>query len=154
MTDGTNKTPLNRPGIAAIVATMLTCLIVGPLLGAVILGGLVTALPQIFESPYLLLPGLGGTGLWSGFVWLTMLVFSYFAGGLQALLFGAALSVYGFMKGVPPWWFAAITAFVLFAITYALVWSELPETALTMLIVYLAPAMLCWLMCKGFWKAT
>lgn len=138
----------------ATIATVLVFVLVGPPVGAMVVLLLRSFFPDFTHLPYLMLPGVGVGNPVSLFLGLIFLLLSYVAGGLQALACGAALAVYGWRTGRFPFWFAIATGLAVFGASYLLLWIDLPDTKITMLIVHLVPVALCWLLARNFWRAT
>jgi hypothetical protein len=127
-------------GISArkpLLATFLTCVLMGPPVGALVMAlevmgeqGIVTAL----LSSLLLVP------------------FSYVSGGLSALASGLAMVAYGWFKGKPPLWFAIICAVATFAVLQAVQNDQALGAALLLFAAHVVSAVVCWLVFSRFWK--
>ena len=140
----------------AAVATVLTFLALGPLLGAIVLVLLLTAVPGLaLPSPEN--TGLGTTIAVSLGVALFAVPFAYILGGLQALFCGVVLAAYGWMKGRPPLWIGLISCLLAYAVSYSIdifgTFADTNNIALVMVITHLVPAILCWLLVRTYWRA-
>lgn len=133
------------------VATVFTCLALGPPIG-----GAVLTLAMIILGDALGIPAGAGVGeslkslLFFGFF---SVPYSYFLGGVQAAATGIAFAAYGWLHGRPPLWFTIITALVLFGGAYALGIAEGDsEMAALFFVTHLVPTFLCWLIVRTYWR--
>ena len=65
---------------------------------------------------------------------------------------GLSFAAYGWMRGKPPLWFAAVTATVVFAGAAVMGIAEAPEMFVPMMLVHAIPALVCWLIIRNYWR--
>ena len=138
------------------IGTVMTYLVLGPPLGAMVLILLLTAVPGLaLPSPEN--TGLGTTVAVSLGIALFAVPFTYILGGLQALFCGVVLAAYGWLKGRPPLWVGLIASLLAFVVSYSVdifgTFADSNHIVLVMVITHLLPTILCWLIVRTFWMA-
>jgi uncharacterized membrane protein len=120
-----------------LLPTFLTCVLIGPPVGALVMGlsfrdeeGVVTAIA-------------------SG---LLMVPFSYISGGLSALVSGLAMVAFGRFNGQPPLWFAIACAVATFAVLQSVQNDQALGAAVLLLAAHVVSAVVCWIVFSRFWK--
>jgi len=141
-----------RANWKAFFVTVLTFVALGPPIGALIILLLREWLPGFADFPFIIPPGIGLSNPVSILLGLVYFGLSYFAGGLQALVTGVAVAAHGMWWGKIPLVVPVAAAALVFAASYVLLWSELPRTVPTMLVVHLVPAALCWFITRRLWQ--
>jgi hypothetical protein len=119
-----------------LLATFLTCLLMGPPVGSAVMAFGLLAENGIFTAA------------------LTVLLFapvSYVSGGLSALASGIAMVGYGWLKGLPPLWFAIACAVATFGVLQAVQNDQAFGSAVLLLAAHVVSAVVCWLVFRGFW---
>jgi hypothetical protein len=119
-----------------LLATFLTCLLMGPPVGAAVMA---------FGS-------LAENGIFTAA--LTVLLFapvSYVSGGLSALASGIAMVGYGWLIGAPPLWFAVVCSVMTFGVLQAVQNDQALGSAVLLLAAHVVSAVVCWLVFRGFW---
>jgi hypothetical protein len=119
-----------------LVATFLTCVLLGPPVGALVIASSV----------------IDELGITTAIFSLLLLVpFSYVSGGLSALASGIAMVAYGWLKGQPPLWFALACALVTFAVLQWVQTDQAVKSALALLLAHVVSALMCWMVFRRFW---
>ena len=140
----------SRTAKTEALLTFFTCLLVGPPIGGLIFALAVAVLPPIASGVTTAASADDqlATGL---FIGLFAVPFSYLVGGLQAAAAGLAFAVYGWFRGRPPLWFAALTAAVIYAGAWIGGWADVDEIFWIMMLVHVVPVLLCWLIISHLW---
>lgn len=137
-----------------VMATVLTFVLLGPPLGALTILTLREMMPDFTQVPFIVPPGIGLGNPVSIALGLVFLGLSYFAGGVQALATGIAISFYSVRRGRSSLLVLLAIAGLVFVVSYFAFWSDLPSTAQTMAIVHLVPALVCWLVTRYLWPVS
>lgn len=135
----------------AAVATVLLCAALGPPIGGLVFAGSMALMPSLAGITPNVNDDPGGMLASVLFVGLFAVPFSYLIGGLQAAATGLAFAVYGWVKGRPPLWFAALTGAAVFAAAAASGITSDREILVPMILVHALPTLLCWLIVRQFW---
>ncbi len=139
----------------AAVGTVLTCLVLGPPLGAIVFVLLLTAVPGFALTSAF--EGKSASDMLAGSigVMLFTLPFSYILGGLQAGFCGLVLAIYGWLKGRPPLWIALVASLFSFSVSYFVdifgTFADSQHITTVMFITHMVPTILCWLIVQSYW---
>ena len=138
------------------IGTVLTFLVLGPPLGAVVMTLLLTAVPGL-ALPSPAYTGLGTTVAVSLGVMFFAVPFAYILGGLQAGFCGLVLAAYGWFKGRPPLWIALVASLFAFGVSYFVdifgTFADSQHITMVMFITHMVPTFLCWLIVRNYWRA-
>lgn len=134
------------------LATFLVFLMVGPPIGGIVFAVSMALLPSWSGVPHAEGSELSGQLSVGLFLGLFAIPFSYLVGGLQAAAMGLGHAVYGWFRGRPPLWLAALLAAVVFAGSLISGMADASELFFPMLLVHVIPAFLCWLIVRSFWR--
>jgi hypothetical protein len=140
-----NTSPASKP----LLATFLTCVLLGPPVGAL---GLILAMSiRISNLTY---DDLGrslftylGTVLISSIL---IIPFSFLSGGLSAIFSGLAMVAYGWSKGEPPLWFAIAVALIASLVLVSVQNDTWHSGEIVM--AHVLPAIVCWLVFRRYWN--
>lgn len=139
------------------IGTILTFLVLGPPLGAIVLVLLLAAVPGLALTTAFEGKGIADLLAGSIGVMLFTLPFSYILGGLQAGFCGLVLATYGWFKGRPPLWIALVASLFAFGVSYFVdifgTFADSQHITMVMFITHMVPTFLCWLIVRNYWRA-
>jgi hypothetical protein len=124
----------------AAAKTFLTCLLLGPAVG-----GVVMSLLSVFGPEKIgVLQALGAA--------LFIVPFSYLSGGLSALASGVIMGAYGFYRGRPPLILALVVACAVFAVLQSVQNDQNLSAAVSLFLAHIIAAVVCWYVFRRFWE--
>jgi hypothetical protein len=129
-----------KPGQAALF-TLMVCVLVGPLFGLVL-----TVAGLSF------LPFARGFDVLDFIFQHTVIIASYFYSGIQALVFGVVMALFGKLRGVQPLWFVLVVATVLFVCSVQILGVKNSSVISVLGAASVISAWSCWLIFRRFWR--
>jgi hypothetical protein len=149
-----NKSITKSRPWAESIGTILTCVIVGPPIGGIVASLFVT-LPGLFFSN----AASSAESMYEKIIVVLVaalfcIPFSYWFGGLAALISGFLMTAYGWTSGRPSLWFALVVAVGQFSFSRLYPSDEFRDPATVMFAVYVSSALVCWLVVRNFWRVT
>ncbi len=125
----------------AVLLTLIVCILIAPLVGGV-----------VFFTGVLILPYTDGFNELGATFIRNLMPTSYFYGGMSAVCFSIAMSVYGWFRGVQPVWLVAFTTAVLFAVFTLLLSVKNLGVVSVLGLAHVVSAFTCWIVFRRFWE--
>jgi hypothetical protein len=126
--------------IGPAAKTFLTCLLLGPPVGGIVMSLLSVIGPETIG----VLQALGAA--------LLIMPFSYLSGGLSALVSGIIMAAYGYYRGRPPLVLALVVACAVFAVLQSVQNGQNLTAAVSLFLSHVIAAVVCWYVFRRFWE--
>lgn len=127
-----------------LIMTVLLTAILGPLVGMI----LVILANAAGEAPEEITMFMQGQPM------LSVLFSGYMSGGLQALICGLTLSLFGWFFGRLPVWVPIVTALALAVLFTLALFGVSGRGIVFSLIIHIVPALATWWLVKAYWQRT
>jgi hypothetical protein len=127
--------------IGPVAKTFLTCVLLGPPVGGIVLSLLLTV---IGPEKIGVLQALGAA--------LLIMPFSYLSGGLSALVSGIIMAAYGYYRGRPPLVLALVVACAVFVVLQSVQNDQNLSAAVSLFLAHIISAAVCWFVFRRFWE--